>query len=191
MLSRAMTWAGSANGLVMFSLILVLFIVVQPTYQPVEIVPQFILSWLFHFGFLLLYQFRTRWSVDGLSIASVAHLITGSMTLLLAGYTALTPALVALNASPPASGAASPAAAALVAHAAYSDELSAPFVFGLGYLSIAGAGGFPMFPRFAFLLYFVPAIWLVANGAWAQPRDRFLKIGLLHTLLLLQVRGSG
>ena len=34
--------------------------------------------------------------------------------------------------------------------------------------------------------FLIPLVWLVANAAWQQPLARFLKVALLHTLLLIQ-----
>ena len=56
---------------------------------------------------------------------------------------------------------------------------------------VRGAGVFPMSPEFVRVgpvgvPFLTPLVWLVANAAWQQPLARFLKVSLLHTLLLIQ-----
>ena len=180
-MARAMGWLGTVLGAAIFSCYPLLFLIARPTYLPEEILPQYVLAWgLILFG-TLWYHFKTRWSTGGVSWASILLLVLTSMCFLLGGYTTLTPAEDAA-----ASGAQLPGGRG--ADNVYSDESPGPFVLGLAAVSLAGAGAYPMLPRFSFYLYCIPVFWLVANLAWAQPRNRFIEVALLHTLLLIQVR---
>ena len=177
----------------------------QPTYRLEELLPQFVLAWVLTLGISLLFHFTKRWSVSAISSVSAAHIVLTSLCFFLGGYTTLLPtsqaefaaaaaattlnATAALASFPGASWASS---VYLLGDntAAFNDEMPAPFILGLASLSLPGAGAYPMFPRFSFVFFFIPVAWLVANVAWAQPRDQLLQVALLHTFLLFQVTRS-
>ena len=178
-MARVMGWFGSVLGVVI-SCYPILFLVVRPTYRPEEILPQYLLGWALILATTLWLHFQTRWSTNGISRASILLLVLTSMCFLLGGYTTLTPAEAAA-----ASGAQLPGGRD--EGDVYNDESPGPFIMGLALVSLAGAGAYPMFPRFSFYLYSIPVFWIVANLGWEQPQKQFVAIALLQTLLLIQV----
>ena len=164
----------------------------QPTYRLEEILPQYILAWALFFAFTLLFHFTKRWSIAAISSVSAVQIVLISVCFLLGGYTTRTPSTTSPAASvnaTVASGAGTGAPQSLLSSTddLFRDEMPAPFIAGLTLISLAGAGAFPMFPRYAFILYATPVAWLVANLAWEQPQGVFLRVSLLHMLLLIQV----
>ena len=79
---------------------------------------------------------------------------------------------------PPVRG--SPSASIPLAHS--------PFIIKLRSLGVALLDSQSALPLSSqWLLFVVPATYLVANAAWSQPRARFLKVALLNFYFLLQV----
>ena len=73
----------------------------------------------------------------------------------------------------------------------YDDTLDTVYILGLGSLSMAGFGIYPMSARAAWKPFVVPLVYLIVSGAWPQPLVRFLQVSLPHVLLLLQVSARG
>ena len=185
-----------AAGAVIFPLCPILFIVVQPTYTVANLVPQYLLEWLFSVVFAFIFQLNNHWSVAKLSVISLVQCIVLALLLLLGGYTTVEPAVIRTVTVTPAplnstsAGLSSPDAVVSfsLSPSSYVNDNPAPYMAGMLTLSFAGAGSYPMHPRYSWFFFSLPAIWLIANLGWQQPRERFLQIALLHTLLLIQVR---
>ena len=126
------------------------------------------------------------------SLFLLAQCTVLSLLFLLGGYTNVEPAVIRtvtpLNSTSAGSSSPETAVSFTLSPDSYFNDNPAPYVAGMLTLSLAGAGSFPMHPSYSWFLFSLPAIWLVANLGWAQPRERFLHIALLHTLLLIQAR---
>ena len=189
--TRALGWFALVAGAFIFTLCPVLFIIVQPTYTVANIVPQYLLEWLLNLVFSVVYELTSLWSVTKLSAISLVRCVVLSLLFLLGGFATVEPAVARivtpLNST--STGASTPdtVVSFAVRTDSYFNDNPAPYMAGMLILSLAGAGSFPMFPIYSWLLLSLPAIWLVANLCWQQPRERFLHIALLHTLLLIQV----
>ena len=49
----------------------------------------------------------------------------------------------------------------------------------------------PLWRTYAWAPFFVPLVYLVATAAYPQPVSRFLKVSLLHTFIIFEVRDRG
>ena len=71
--TRALGWFSVAAGAVIFPLCPILFIVVQPKYTVANLVPQYLLEWLFSLVFAIIFALSSRWSVTKLSAVSLVQ----------------------------------------------------------------------------------------------------------------------
>ena len=163
-------------GTVTLILYLFFFVLWLPKYSAAQIVPYYVTAWAINMFLVLFLLYRARWTAGLLSnLASVCVILVGSL-LVLGGFTRLNP---------------SPATAAAPTLEEYKNDDPGPlFIANLILSSASGpntaGAGFPATIANAWMMFIVPATYLIANAAWRQPPARFLKVALLNFYLLLQ-----
>ena len=139
---------------------------------------------------------RSRWSVASLSaFTSFIMVLTATLQVLASfndvRYRYYAPGEAPTSALPLALNGTSSANVLIPIPDEYDDTMDTLYVVGLGSLSMAGFGIYPMSARVAWTPYVIPLVYLVVTGAYPQPLERFLQVSLSHVLLLLQVCGRG
>ena len=152
------------------------FVLWLPKYSAGQIVPFYFSALSINVFLVLFLLYRARWTAGLLSNVASACIILMASILVLGGFTRLNP---------------SPATAAAPALEEYENDDPSPLFLALVILSSASgpntAGtGFPATTANAWLMFVVPATYLIANAAWSQPPARFLKVVLLNFYMLLQ-----
>ena len=163
-----------------FSLVLTCAV---PKYTALEIVPTFCVGCAVMSAFALYLWYRRQWSVCQLSAAAALCVALGPSASLLGAFTRAEPSLQPARLS-------NGTLLWTVVPGEFADSDPGPFVMTLVVSSWVGSPNSSMFPlraRDAWALFAVPAAWLVANAAIAQPVARFVKVALLHLLFPLQV----
>ena len=172
------------SHLLFYMLISLLWI---PKYTVAQIVPYYVCGWAVHFVLVSFLFLRTRWTVSLLSNGTTLGVVLMASLVSLGGFMRVNPSPLSASALLMLQSGQNVATVE-----EYENDDPSPFMLAIIALSSAAGpntagAGVPATAGNAWMMYIVPATYLIANAAWQQPPARFLKVALLNVYVLTHV----